>query len=791
MPNTLTGLLPSSSYTVANDPTNVLTGSGVAGDISSNPYEEITDELLFGLGNDILEIIDDATGLNFLGLVTPLEHFISGGVGDLLQNFFGFLTPGTGIFPTSNSTSVGGAGNVLSGLFDGTGAFLTHLIPDITASLSTDLTNTIATAQGTVTKVQSFIDGLWSGLTGHSSTGKAVSDVTNAADSVASKAVSATTTQSQQAIAKPNYIGGDSTVDGPFPIANLTGSTAPLISVTQAASVICFIDTTDNAVKSSVSWLGQNTTNLTGFYLTVWKQNVFTGLCTIHETSVNILGNVRAALDDYNYYDLISPINTGVGDTYAVEVRVTGTGTYQIAGEPADWKPRNSKAAYPLHLGSSRTSPALYDQVLPAAYTLTTTANNINATFNGPNVAVGDYVIVWVAAQRTNHSSTSDTATYAGVAMTNLQSLNLGGGSGTTTGVFTAYGIKVDGTTVPAGVQSIHIALTGTLTIQIQDINVSCYANVGTVTASSSSGTGTALTSGAIASVVTDVVAQGFAQGGASATPMAFSGYNGTQRANQALSQGSAYQLGVTIGDVTGVTSTTFTATSPDSATWASIAVVLHTAGVSTPPTLFTPPVYTGVAPWLGLGSVLFNGPTPSQYSVAGTYTYNIPNWLKYGDLIDCVCLGSGGGGQSAATYFVGNGGGSGSFVGMTLTYGIDIPVGTTTLTIIVGAGGHGSGGGTGAWGLSGNDSELLMGTGVYTILVDGAAGPGGGAPGSPSGGTQTGASPGSFAFNGKLYVPTSSNGKGGTGAGAYGVGSSAVDGEVWMTAYQAGKTPF
>lgn len=93
MPNTLSAL-PASNYKLSHDPTANLAGN-VPSDIGTNPYGALTDELLFGAGNEILQLIDDATGLDFLGLVTPLEHLLGANTG-LLSGLLSFLTPALG-----------------------------------------------------------------------------------------------------------------------------------------------------------------------------------------------------------------------------------------------------------------------------------------------------------------------------------------------------------------------------------------------------------------------------------------------------------------------------------------------------------------------------------------------------------------------------------------------------------------------------------------------------------------------------------------------------------------------
>ncbi|QFG08878.1 hypothetical protein PBI_MALAGASYROSE_28 [Mycobacterium phage MalagasyRose] len=90
----------------------------------------------------------------------------------------------------------------------------------------------------------------------------------------------------------------------------------------------------------------------------------------------------------------------------------------------------------------------------------------------------------------------------------------------------------------------------------------------------------------------------------------------------------------------------------------------------------------------------------PTEYAVAGTYTYVIPVWCR---CIDIVVLGGGAGGEGAGFFLNGGGGGGGGFAWITLTRGVDIPWTATSITIVVGAGGtRGSGGAAPSGGGSG-----------------------------------------------------------------------------------------
>lgn len=369
---------------------------------------------------------------------------------------------------------------------------------------------------------------------------------------------------SQQSTAKPGYLAVDATADSVFPITNIQGSSPSTVNVTASTGVLGFIRTPDFGKKSSIIWLGQNTANLTGFYINLYKLNLTTGVLTLNQSSANILSQVSNAMA-WNYYDLTTPINSSVGDVYAVEIVITGTGTYQIAGMTNSWLPANT-TIYPQQLGATRTS------------------------------------------------------------------------------------------------------------------------------------------------------------------------------------------------------------------------------GMPTAPSTFTP-TYSSNVPWFGLGGFLFAGPLTTPYSTGGTYTYGIPNWLKWGDKLDVVQNSAGGGGQAAPPWLYAQGGTAGGWSGQTLVYGVDIPITTTTLTVTVGAGGGvGANGGT----------TSVTGAGI-SGLASPPPGIGGGQPGNPRGaGDATGVGSGSYTFNGITYPSggnvgpgaTGSSPGGGGGGGNGGAGGNGADGYASITAYQAGTNP-
>ncbi len=181
-----------------------------------------------------------------------------------------------------------------------------------------------------------------------------------------------------------------------------------------------------------------------------------------------------------------------------------------------------------------------------------------------------------------------------------------------------------------------------------------------------------------------------------------------------------------------------------------------------------------------------------TPYTLAGTYTYTIPVWCRY---IDVVLVGAGGGGASSGTFYTLGGypGQAGSWATLTLQRGVDIPWTATSITVVVGVGGNkGVGGFTGTSGTDGAASTLVI-SGSTVLTAAGGTRGGVSATGTSD---NTGRSPGSITYNGEPYTggatqpTTGANGNppGGGGAGGKnfgGSGGNGAPGGGWCRAYQ------
>ncbi|QAU06444.1 minor tail protein [Mycobacterium phage KiSi] len=206
---------------------------------------------------------------------------------------------------------------------------------------------------------------------------------------------------------------------------------------------------------------------------------------------------------------------------------------------------------------------------------------------------------------------------------------------------------------------------------------------------------------------------------------------------------------------------------------------------------------YAGAGvPWLSFGisnvAADYEAPVTAEYDQVGTYTYEIPSWAQY---LDLVAIGGGGGGGSSFNFASGQGGGYGYWAGRTLKRGVDFPANATQMTVVVGNGG----GITGAEGYPGNPSGVgwigLDGTLQQMIAAGGAYGGQGPNhnPNNPNGNTP-GRGSLNFQWHSKSYfggtdaafAGGSFPGGGGSGAAPYLQGYGGGPGAAWVTARQS-----
>jgi hypothetical protein len=197
--------------------------------------------------------------------------------------------------------------------------------------------------------------------------------------------------------------------------------------------------------------------------------------------------------------------------------------------------------------------------------------------------------------------------------------------------------------------------------------------------------------------------------------------------------------------------------------------------------TIASPPAgsvaYSANVPWLALSSqtVTTQGtyaPVPTPFTVPGTYTYSIPFWASF---IDLVGIGGGGDGSAAGILGNGLGGSAGTWNGKIIERAVDfMDSPTATLTIVVGRGGISGGAGvntTISWtdtlghtqtmtctGGAAATQSTYLGQSATIFIFDGQPYDGGGFGKAPGGGGNGGTS-GLFGLGGTFATGGGSGG--------------------------------
>lgn len=274
-----------------------------------------------------------------------------------------------GLLGTNQSNSAN-AENFLGNLF---GNFFNMLgIPDpstLLAGVEKDVFDSVSTIQNFVTSVlaptgifnlaadaQNFFNSIWSALTGTAhTTPKSAADVASAAAQLASTVTDHTNTLSVRDNSAV-FLGMGPTEESVFPLSTITTGSPVYLNVTSSNAVTGFIRIGQTVNKDAVTWIGQHTTGITGMYIYIYSVDTTTGDLTLVHDSGNILSGVSTLLSWTTYVmPTGNDISTHPGEVYAVELAVTGSGTYQIVGQDHSWMP-DHPTVFPKQLAAFRNN---------------------------------------------------------------------------------------------------------------------------------------------------------------------------------------------------------------------------------------------------------------------------------------------------------------------------------------------------------------------------------------------------------------------------------------------------
>ncbi|QGJ90068.1 minor tail protein [Mycobacterium phage Indlulamithi] len=201
----------------------------------------------------------------------------------------------------------------------------------------------------------------------------------------------------------------------------------PIINATAASSPGSIWRAKETAKKGFISYWGRGITNVTGLYLDIYKFNTATQTLALMHTSPNQIG-VHTANWGLNVYYLPAEARFDVasGDVVLVCWRVTGTGTFQLAGIQSPWMtnhptviPRRPAVALPS--GGPFNGVAL--SALDSYY-----SNNI--PWFGIGIATGDVPPPYYAPRQTQLTQTGQWITWPIPTWANFVDVVLASGAG-------------------------------------------------------------------------------------------------------------------------------------------------------------------------------------------------------------------------------------------------------------------------------------------------------------------------------------------------------------------------
>lgn len=316
-------------------------------------------------------------------------------------------------------------------------------------------------------------------------------------------------------------------------------------------------------------------------------------------------------------------INVSQGQVYAVELAVTGSGSYNLVGQTS-LIPQIGGSIYPKALGAARTSVSPTFDTSGAGSTLNvTTAVTSWSTSWSHTVgsSASSALVVYFARNggtSNNHAGVNVYAVDSNTGLTyNLaflisEAFNNSNANGV---------IEVFGTVgIPAGTYTLYMSASLSTSIYVAYVNSFSYLNVASMTSSGSYGASTS-PSQTVTSAVGHLVSNCLAAQATGSTE-ALSAYSASSShaSQDILNSTLGFKFPLAIGDFAGAASVTFSATNSTSANWASAAVDL----VGLVPAFTSFPTYSGV------GSGYSH--TTSASSVTGT-------WRHTANAGDCVIV--------------------------------------------------------------------------------------------------------------------------------------------------------
>lgn len=179
-----------------------------------------------------------------------------------------------------------------------------------------------------------------------------------------SRAVSSAATRGSWAYDITTFLGGESFADGMLPTSKTsmpltqvgTGTAAPTFALTQATAITLYERMKKASPLGVIRWMGSGITNISHFFVNVWRMDPTNGNRTLVHASANIIGSVSAAMST-NKYVLPTPIQRQPGEVYGYELSIRESvagATHTVVGEPT-WL-HDDPDIFPRRISSRRDS---------------------------------------------------------------------------------------------------------------------------------------------------------------------------------------------------------------------------------------------------------------------------------------------------------------------------------------------------------------------------------------------------------------------------------------------------
>lgn len=218
-------------------------------------------------------------------------------------------------------------------------------------------------------------DQLIGGFVGAVGSGSGLSDLFNIAQEVSSNAFKGFLSLDILGIRNNKGFGSGmlSSSTASIPLTQVAvGGSAPTFGVTSTTAITLYERVQESAECGVVRWMGSGTTNITGFFLNIYKMDPSTGDRTCVYTSGDIKADLSATMTT-NKHVMSTPIQREPSEIYGYELALTGTGTHTVVGQ-SSWIHADPDV-YPRKMSSVRSGGSVSVSTMQSSGSITYGSN--------------------------------------------------------------------------------------------------------------------------------------------------------------------------------------------------------------------------------------------------------------------------------------------------------------------------------------------------------------------------------------------------------------------------------